>query len=642
MASLASLAAALCLLGAPASGEPGAWVALRWEAVAGAVAYEIQIAPEPSFAAPVVSERVEVTGYRWADIPSERHYWRVRSVDRDGRVGPWSEVKAIAAALAAPDPVSPADGARLAWDNDPATASFACTRSDLLRSYTVELARDPGFGSLEASRTSASPSLSVPLPGLGDFWWRVRGTTHAGRDTAPSRARRLRVEVGAPRPLGPAPTEAVPFGPVRLRWQAWTPVTRWAVEVRLAGKPAWRTEVGSAEAEFVPKEPGRYRWTVAAVGPEGLAGPQSPPRDLEVLPPALLPAPRPIAPGPDEVVGAGDPAAPVAFSWEPVPGAAEYELQAWAAGDLDAAPARAAPAPALSLPLPAGHCAWRARSIDTLGRAGAWSEPRPFFHGLPPSARAEIATGAASLLADGNDSTSVAIRLFDAEGRAVPARSVSVTATAGRIDGLQESDGRWIARYVAPDRAPPSGRSEIVVVDRDFTARAAVELRAVPGRWRVGLLAGWQTNFEAASAPSLSLEVAWRTPGLSERLFFAGRAGTWATSATVPAQPGLPAPLEATARVIPISLLALHEWPLGWVAVHGGAGLGVQLVQVSAGSDSSLEASPSASLVAGGSTGLGPGEVFAEATVSFGRATGDLGQLRTGGLLLGAGYRFRP
>jgi hypothetical protein len=341
------------------------------------------------------------------------------------------------------------------------------------------------------------------------------------------------------------------------------------------------------------------------------------------------------------VVGAGDPSAPVALSWEPVTGAAGYEVQVGAPGGLDAVTPRPAPAARLSLSLPPGALAWRARAVDKLGGAGAWSDPGPFFHGRPPTARAEIEPGAGALVADGRDSTSVAIRLFDAEGRRVRGAPLAVTATDGRVEGLAESEDGWTARYVAPARVPPSGRSEIVVEDRGFTASVPVELRATASRWRVGLLAGWQTNLASASAPSLSLEVLWRAPWLPDRLVLAARAGAWATSATVPEQPGVPAPVEGTARVIPISLLAMYEWPLGWATVYGGAGLGVHLAHLSSGPDSSLEVAPSAALLMGASRAFGPGEVLLEVDAGFGRVDAALGRLRTGGLFLGAGYRFR-
>ena len=646
MATLASLAAALALLAAPAPGEPVARVVLRWQAVAGAVAYEIQVAADPAFTAPVVSERVEVPGYRWADIPATRHFWRVRSVDGDGRPSPWSEVRPIEAALTAPEPLSPAEDARITWEEEPATVLVAGTRSEVLRSWTVELARDPDFGDIAVTRSGPSPSLRVPLPGLGVFWWRLRGTALSGRETAPSRARRLEVLVGRPRPLAPGPSEEVPFGPVALRWQAWTPVTRWRVAVERLGEggdePAWQAEVGAGEARFVPRRPGRYRWSVAAVTPAGSAGPPSEPRELAVLAPPPLPAPRPLSPAEGEVVGEGDPSAPVALSWEPVPEATGYEVQVAAPERLEDVPPQATPAAGLSLPLPSGPLAWRARALDGTGGPGAWSTPGLFFHGRPLPARAEIEPGAGSLVANGTDSTSLVVRLYDATGRRLRGAPLTVTATEGRVEGLSESADGWSARYVAPERLPPSGRAEIVVADRGFTASAPVTLRAPASRWRLGLLAGWQSNLSGVSEPSVSLEAMWRAPWLSDRVLLAVRAGTWATSGVVPAQPGLPTPVEATARVAPLSLLALLEWPLGRVAAYGGAGVGVHLVRIAVGPESSLEAGPSASLLLGASAALGPGEAFAEVDAGVGSVDAALGRLRTGGLFVGAGYRYRP
>ncbi len=648
MATLASLATALTLLAGPATGEPVARVVLRWQAVAGAAGYELQIAPDPSFAAPVVAERVEVPGYRWVEIPASRHYWRVRSVDRDGRTGPWSEVRPIEVALTPPDPVSPADGAQLKWDDEQVTAVFSCTRSELLRAYTVELARDPDFAAVDASSTAGTPRLIVPLPGLGVFWWRTRGTALSGRETAPSRARRLEVLIGRPRLLAPGPSEEVPFGPVVLRWQAWTPVQRWRVAVERLGPdgsegvPAWQAEVGAVEAQFVPRRPGRYRWIVSAVTADGIAGPPSEPRDVEVTPPPPLLAPQPLTPVAGGVVGEGDPSVPVALTWKAVPEATGYEVQVAAPGNLDAVPPLAAPTPRLSLTLPPGALAWRARALDRAGGVGRWSETEIFFHGRPPSVRAEIEPGAGSLVADGRDSTSIAVHLFDAEGRRVRGAPLTVTATEGRVVGLAQAEEGWTARYVAPDRMPPAGHSEIVVEDRGFMARAPVGLRAPPSRWRVGLLAGWQTNLASVSAPSAFVEVLWHAPWPWDRLLLAARAGTWATSAVVPAQPGLPAPLQASARVVPLALLALLERPLGRVAVYGGAGVGINLTRLAVGQDASLVAAPSATLLLGVSSALGPGEIFAEADAGVGRVDAALGRLRTGGLLVGAGYRYRP
>jgi hypothetical protein len=361
---------------------------------------------------------------------------------------------------------------------------------------------------------------------------------------------------------------------------------------------------------------------------------------VKPLPP--IPAPWPLTPGAGEVVGVGDPSVAVALTWKPVPEAVGYEVQVAAPGALDAVPPLAAPTPGLSLPLPPGALAWRVRALDRSGGASAWSEPGLFFNGRPPSARAEIVPAAVALAADGRASTSIAIRLFDAEGRRVHGAPLTVTATEGRIEGLAESEDGWTARYVAPGRLPPSGHAELVVEDRGFTARVPVDLRAPANRWRLGLLGGWQTSFSSVSEPSIAVEVLWRTPWLSNRLLLAARAGTWATSTVVPVQLGLPAPVEANARVFPLSLLALLEWPLGPVALYGGAGVGIHVVRLSVGPDASTELAPSATLLLGASRALGPGEVFAEVDAGLGRADASLGRLRTGGFLVAAGYRYRP
>ena len=44
----------------------------------------------------------------------------------------------------------------------------------------------------------------------------------------------------------------------------------------------------------------------------------------------------------------------------------------------------------------------------------------------------------------------------------------------------------------------------------------------------------------------------------------------------------------------------------------------------------------------GASRVLGRGEVFAEVDGTFGHLDTSLGQLRTGGLFVGVGYRYRP
>lgn len=105
-ARVLALAALATALAAPAAAqEEGARVVLRWVPVQGAAGYDLQISTEPSFATRELELRLELAGYRLGPPPASRRYWRVRSVDADGRPGPWSPTKTIDPARPSPEPL---------------------------------------------------------------------------------------------------------------------------------------------------------------------------------------------------------------------------------------------------------------------------------------------------------------------------------------------------------------------------------------------------------------------------------------------------------------------------------------------------------------------------------------------------------
>jgi len=633
---------ALWALLAPAAataGEATATVVLRWQPVAGAAAYEVEVARDRGFADRVVAERVEVPGYRWRAIPEVRHYWRVRSVDGLGRVGPWSETKVIEAALAAPSPKEPADRARFTWDRDGRAVAFAGEPSEVLREYRLEVAADPAFSRLLLSRRGPSPSFRVELPGVGAFHWRLGGVALDGRESPWSRPRAFTVDLGTPRLLAPGPGAALPFGPVAIAWETLAPAARWRVTVEREGERPRQLEAAAPPLQLVPERPGRHRVRVAAVLPDGRAGPSSEAREFWVEPPAPLPAPRLTEPAAG--VALDDPSRPVAFAWEPVPGAAGHELQVAPPDTLERAPVRPAGAALEVAGLPPGPLAWRARARDELGGPGDWSEIRNLHLGPRPAVRIEVRLEDDALVADGLASTRLSIRLLDAAGRSVPG-TPSVEASSGRVEGLSAAGDGWEARYVAPPRPPPGGAAEIGVRERDLSARARVDLSERPRRLSLGVLAGWRTNLTRVSAPALGLELLWRTPLLDGRLLLGARITWYGESATVPAVPGMAAPIAATARVFPIAAVGLYGWRLGWATLHAGAGVGADLAWLGVGQASELAAGPAALLLLSASRRVGPGEALLELAASAGSIDSSLASLRTGGVSLSAGYRFRP
>ncbi len=131
-----------------------------------------------------------------------------------------------------------------------------------------------------------------------------------------------------------------------------------------------------------------------------------------------------------------------------------------------------------------------------------------------------------------------------------------------------------------------------------------------------------------------------RTGLLSGRLCISARGGAYATDATVPAGPGLPAPVKASAQVVPVALLALYELPAGAVTFHGGAGPCLHVARVTLGGETGTYLAPGAQLVAGAGWALGPGVAFVESDVFEGSVNGPLAHLRAGGLLVSVGYRL--
>ncbi|WP_125782235.1 putative Ig domain-containing protein [Pseudoalteromonas rubra] len=66
-------------------------VAMTWEEVEYATAYEVQTASEPSFSSPIYSEQIEGTAFGLQKGVGN-YFWRVRSVNPDAVAGAWSEV----------------------------------------------------------------------------------------------------------------------------------------------------------------------------------------------------------------------------------------------------------------------------------------------------------------------------------------------------------------------------------------------------------------------------------------------------------------------------------------------------------------------------------------------------------------------
>lgn len=142
-------------------------VTFAWAQAGDANYYAFQLARDAAFADPVLTEeRVGdtklATGGKLA--PAD-YFWRVRSVRADGDAGPWGDVQRF---QLRPPPANP-EPARI----DDNSLSFSWP-AEPGQSFEFQLAMDESFSQPIEARTLSEPTITLPKPGSGTYFMRVR------------------------------------------------------------------------------------------------------------------------------------------------------------------------------------------------------------------------------------------------------------------------------------------------------------------------------------------------------------------------------------------------------------------------------------------------------------------------------------
>ena len=267
---------------------------------------------------------------------------------------------------------------------------------------------------------SASAGMNAPVLGAGQdrfftkntratvkkslpdrtYWWRVRAATAKGAVSSWSAPRAFTKVLPAPRPQSPVGGAAVayPGSPLRL---VWTPVDR-AVKyvVTIAADPGLATVVGGKAVETYATSftrsgvlaPGTYYWGVTPVDAQGNPGTPS------AVSSFVWAWPTRTAVRVNDLIAAPEVFDPQ-FSWDPVPGAARYEIEVNASQDF--APGSKVCCAGFTIGtvysptavLKDNRYYWRLRALDVDGNAGEWNEGPIFdkrFDKVPPVADTSI------------------------------------------------------------------------------------------------------------------------------------------------------------------------------------------------------------------------------------------------------------
>ena len=669
---------------------------LRWKEVPGASAYELQIAKDPAFVEIVLQTRTSSAGYRWEQLPTTTHWWRVRSFDHESRASEWSSPRTIAVDSAVPTPLKPADGVAIGCG---ATVGFELEASALIKEYLVELSTGSDFASLRSLR-SATPSLDVPGLAAGTWWWRTRGVDIKGRTSGPGPVRSFAIRVSPPKLKQ---VNDVPLGTpqVQLSWAEAACAKSYLVEATQDGREKVSFPVAGLSMAFKAGAAGDYRWRVASVDERGTPGEFSQDSAFKVRLPA--PANR------SESVGAS-----ATLSWSAVVGATGYKVEMLKQGAkaLERVASTTVSGTSWKTPeLEPGEYGWRITTKDALGHTSAPTELRKFTKaaGVPlggiswvspttdvvvtPGSEVELSwsdvrertgfevqldgvttrvqvpafhTGALTegtheirvrAIGDGYRVSpwtealelfagvptveratvtmlgeQVQVQLFDVRGRPVQGQGPKLAVRDGTLGAVEFKDERWQAKWTPP----PSGSDVLTIDERAFHLEQPLTAPTDP-YFTVAARGGGIFSGGAVASPTGLIGFGARLPFLRRRVGLELRAGVYRAGSSLDLGG---AALRGEALLVPLTLIAAWHQNVGAFQLKGGAGLAMQLSWLQVGPDSGFGVLPGFEVVGALSRHVGPGRVEMELSFLYGRVDNALARLNAAGLAVRVGYAF--
>lgn len=668
-------------------------IVLRWKDVPGASAYEVQIAKDAAFVEVVLQTRTTVAGYRWEQLPTQTHWWRVRSFDAEGRASEWSAPRTLAVDSAIPTPLKPADGASVSCGS---TVTLELDASALVKEYLVELSVASDFSSIRTLR-SADPTFELPGLSAGAWYWRTRAVDIKGRTTDTGPVRSFVVKVSPPRPRSVGDV-LLGVPQVNLTWAEAGCAASYLVEAMHDGKDKVTIPAPGTSLAFKAGVAGEYRWRVASVDERGTPGEFSAESVFRVK--LATPGNR------AEVVGPR-----VELSWSSVPTATGYKVELMRGTQAVAAPT--VPATTWkSAELTPGDYKWRVTARDALGHTSSPSEWRSFFRPsanalqlakwvqpsmdavVPVDAEVELEWAAVPeavayeveldgvvskvdatrfktpALKEGghevrlralgpmfrtSDWTSplelfagtpavsraevslvgeqIVVRLFDAKGRAVSGGEPRFRVESGTIAERERLAEAWQL-----DWSPPFSGKDTFHIDTPGFHTSQELVSTLDPFTSTAVRAGGIFNAGAVASPYVGVGLTIRFPFLMRRPGFELRVGVAHAGAT--ADLGGGAKLEGGAWLLPIGFLLAWHHNVGAFQLKAGAGAVAMPLWVTVGAESSFRALPGFEGVLSLSRRLGPGRLEGEVSFLYSRLEIPLARLNAGGLAIRVGYAF--
>ena len=278
-------------LTAPAEGElttaisdpPLGVPSLRWEPVAGAVKYEVQVSKSMGFATTLVAQVTFATSHTPAiALEDGIHYWRVKAFD--GKLwGPYSEIRSFdkdwsTGGTLFPQLLAPADGSQItAFSHH----HFSWQPVQGAATYLLEISPDVTFSDNVYSDTTIKPH-HTPSERLGNnrYYWRVTPIDSLDHHGLPSEVWSFTFSWDvAPQPLSPADNIDTPFLP-RFSWTAVEAANIYQLEISTQDDFGSANIYTTPNTQFTPEDTlsndQDYYWRVKAIDYQGTSSEWSP------------------------------------------------------------------------------------------------------------------------------------------------------------------------------------------------------------------------------------------------------------------------------------------------------------------------------------------------------------------------------
>ena len=153
---------------------------LSWQPVPGAVRYEVQADTESGFSTPPVAKTTVATTYvPTALLSAGDYFWHVRAIDGDNADSDWANGTNFSISpVDAPTGLSPDGGTTLQQPDQPVTLNWQPVPG--AKSYTVEVAHDPGFSGAKTYSTQADTLVVPDSLQPQDYYWHVKALLDTG------------------------------------------------------------------------------------------------------------------------------------------------------------------------------------------------------------------------------------------------------------------------------------------------------------------------------------------------------------------------------------------------------------------------------------------------------------------------------